>query len=129
MFSYRSDGQFVVLTSSGINTAGERQAVFDAIRSDPTVPDGANLIIDIRNYEARLTQAELQDRVRTLLDTLGGKIGIACAVIVRDATQPVALSFQLVAANMNFRVGVFRDEESARKWLAPYSDEAPSGAD
>jgi hypothetical protein len=119
MFTYRADGSFIILTTDGKATLGERQAVFKAIRSDPNVPSGAFLIIDLRHFDVRLTQAELQDRVRTLLESLTEKIGIACAVIVGGASLRMGMSLQLIAGNMNFKVGVFHDEQSARQWLAP----------
>ena len=115
--NYRADGPFVILTTIGKDTAAERQVVYDAILSDPNVQDGAYLIIDLRKYAARLTQSELQDRVRALLDTLGTKLAIACAAIVRDGSLRFGLELQLVAGNMIFRVAVFHDEESARRWL------------
>lgn len=67
MISYRADGPFVILTTNGRASDLERHAVFDAIRSDPQVPDGAHLILDLRKYEAKLTQAELDTRVTTLI--------------------------------------------------------------
>ena len=50
---------------------------------------------------------------------LGSTIGGACAVIVGDTSLRIGLGFQMAAANMKLRVGVFRDEPSAHKWLAP----------
>lgn len=118
MFSYKADGSFVTLTTDGKSTTDERQAVFDAIRIDPNVRNGAHLIIDLRKYEARLTQPEIQNRVRALLATLGTKLDSACAVIVRDASLRFGMNFQMVAANLNFKVAVFQDESAARKWFA-----------
>lgn len=93
--------------------------LFAALRSDRKIPDGASLIIDIREYEVRPTQAELQDRVRAMLEALAGKVGAACAVLVGDTSLRIGLNVQLAAGNMNFRVGVFHGEAAARKWLAP----------
>ena len=118
--TYRVDGPFVIITTTGKDTAGERQAVFSAMRSDPNVRNGALLIFDLRKYAVRLTQPELQHRVRVLLDTLGSKLGTAFAVIVADTSLRVGLGFQSVAGTTSFRVGVFNDEERARRWLTPY---------
>ena len=119
MMTYKADGHFIILTTTGSTTADERRAVYDTIRSDPSVPDGAFLIIDIRKYEIFLTPIELQNRVRDLLEGLSAKIGTSCAIIVGDASKRVGFDFQLLAADLHFRVGVFRDEAGARKWLAP----------
>ncbi|HET9343572.1 MAG TPA: hypothetical protein VFO25_11730 [Candidatus Eremiobacteraceae bacterium] len=119
MISYRVDGQFVILTTDGKSDERERANVFEALRVDPKVPDGAFLIIHIRDYVVRLTQAELESRVRSMVEALAPKIGVASAVLVGDASLRIGLGLQLVAGNMNFRVGVFHDEASARKWLAP----------
>jgi len=119
MISYRVDGPFVILTTDGKSTEPERQMLFGALLSDPKVPDGALLIIDIRKYEIHLTQAELQDRVLGMIEALGRKIGILCAVLVGDTSLRVGMGLQLVAGNANFRTGVFHSEAAARKWLAP----------
>lgn len=119
--TYKVDGRFVVLTTDGRTTAAERQAVFDSIRSDPRVPIGACLIIDIRKYAIQLTQEQLDDRVRSLLEGLRDKLGVACAVVVGDGSLRVGLGLQLIAGDWNFRVGVFRTETSARSWLASYA--------
>jgi hypothetical protein len=119
MTSYEHDGLFVTLITDGKVTIGERQAVCDAIRSDPNVPNGSYLIIDMRQCQVQLTQAELQERVRSVLESLTEKIGVACAIIVQDKSLRIGLGFQLIAGKMNFRVGVFRDDATARRWIAP----------
>lgn len=117
MISYRTDGQFVILKANGKSTERERETFFAALRADPKVPAGASLIMDIREYEVRLSQAELHDRLRAMLESLAGKVGVACAVLVGDTSLRIGLSVQLVARNMNYRVGVFHGEAAARKWL------------
>lgn len=119
MISYRTDGPFVILMTDGKSTERERAMLFDALSSDPKVPDGASLIIDIRKYEINLTQAELQDRVRGMVEALASNVGVTCAVLVGDTSLRVGMGLQLVAGNSNFRVGVFHGEAAARKWLAP----------
>ena len=117
--TYKVDGRFITLTTTGKTTTEERRAVYDAIRSDPNVPDGAFLIIDIRKYEIFMTPIELQNRVRDFLEGMPGKIGRSCAILVSDVSKRVGFDFQLVAAKSNFRVGVFHTEDSARRWLVP----------
>jgi len=118
---YRTDGPFVILTTTGEDTDAERKVVYDAIQSDPKVRDGAYLIIDLRKYAVRLTPSELQDRLGALLGTLGKRIALACAVIVGNTSLRFGLSLQLAAGNMNFRVAVFHDEASARSWLKTFA--------
>jgi hypothetical protein len=117
MFSYKPGGAFVTLKSDGKADARQRQAVYDAMRSDPRVPDGTSLILDLRLAVIQLTQSELVDRVRALFATLGPTLGSACAVIVKDKSLRFGLNLQTIAGNMNFRVGIFHDEDGARKWL------------
>jgi len=119
MISYRTDFPFVILTTNGKSTGRERELLFAALRSDPKVAAGASLIIDIREYGVRLSQQELQDRVRAMLEALAGKVAPACAVLVGDTSLRIGLNAQLVAGSMNFRVAVFHGEAAARKWLAP----------
>ena len=115
--SYKTDGQFLIIKASGKSTDRERQEFFASMQSDPKVPDRANLIIDIREYTALLTQAELQDRVRAMLEALATKVGPVCAVLVGDTSLRIGMGLQLIAGNLNFRVGVFHGEVAARKWL------------
>jgi len=117
MISYRVDGQLVILTTNGKSTEHERQALFDAIRADPMVPSGALLMIDIREYTIKLTQEELQDRVRAMIESLTPKVGGRCAVLVGSTSLRVGLGFQLFAGTLNFRVSIFKEEASAREWL------------
>jgi len=119
MFSYRADGPFVILKTDGRSTAAERHAVYDTICSDPNVPDGAFLMIDIRKYELLITQPELQERVQALLEGLASKLATSCAILVGDVSLQVGLNLQQVAAKRKFLVGIFHNEQAARKWLAP----------
>lgn len=117
MITYKTDAQFVILKSDGKSSERERAKLFAALLADPKVRKGAYLIIDVRGYKAPLTQADVQERARELVATIGPKIGPVCGVLVADTSLRIGLGIQLVAGNMNFRVGVFHDEPAARKWL------------
>jgi len=119
MISYRTDGRFVILMTNGKSTDRERELLYAALRSDPKVADGALLIIDVREYSIQLTQSELQDRVRAMIESVASKVGASCAVLVGDTSLRIGLGLQLFAGNTNYRVGVFHGEAAARKWLAP----------
>jgi hypothetical protein len=116
--TYRADGPVVGLTSTGEDTYVERQFVYDAILSDPKVPDGAYLILDLLKYAVLLTQSELERRARPLLETLGPKIARPFAVVVRDTSMRLGLGLKLAAGNMEFLVAIFHEEETARRWLS-----------
>jgi hypothetical protein len=81
VITYRMDGPILILTKSGISTLAERTALFDALRADPALPDGALLLLDIRQEEDAVGDKELADRFQGLRSALGRKLGPACAVI------------------------------------------------
>jgi hypothetical protein len=117
MYSYKADGPVLVITVSGDPDQSQRQAVFDAVRSDPKVPDGAMVVLDVRQFATLLSPSEVRLRAQKLVDGLRPKLGPACALIVSDISDVQANLFRTIAADMNLRVGVFCDQESARRWL------------
>ena len=118
MLSYSTDGVVLTIVAGASTTPEEREAVFSAIRADDRVPDDAPLILDARAFEEQLTLEQTEKRVRAMIEDLRPKLGWVCAMLVRegqafDATQ--------VAANtVGLRLSVFKDEQKARRWLAPY---------
>ena len=121
MSSYRVDGSILIVTLVGASTRKDLRSLFDAVRADPTVPDRAPLLLDSRRAEAKYGEAELRDRVKLLADSLGPKLGPACAVVVSENIELVAHSFQKITGEHNLRTGLFRDLESALRWLRVYA--------
>ena len=119
MISYRVDGPILILTI-GASTYAERTAVYETVRTDPSVPTGALLLLDARQFEEAITEALLRQRVALLRTQLGPKLGQVCAVIVPEQSIVDARLFQIIAVEHELRVGLFRDEAEARQWLSAY---------
>ena len=120
MLSYETDGSILTLRASGTTTRGEREPVFDAVRADAGVPNGALLLLDVREVDVWMSEYVVIERLRVLLDQLGPKLGPACAMIITPRVADQARIFQAEGAGFALRVGLFSDEQSARKWLNAY---------
>ena len=120
MVSYRVDGKILRLTISGEVEPHERRVMFEAIRSDPKVPDGAVLLIDARESGIAFKNTTVESRLAFLLDGLGPKFSRVCAFIepIRDPLYGKA--FQRAGERQGVHIGLFKDEAEALRWLAPY---------
>ena len=116
MLSHRIRGRLLTLTVKGRYSPDERDAFLDTIGADPAVPSRAVLMIDIRELEFN---PAVGDGLRALIARIGPKLGTVCAVVASDARWKLAQEFQRAASSQQLRVVVFRDEASARDWLAP----------
>jgi hypothetical protein len=121
MLSYEIDGSILTLRASGSTTLGQRQAVFDAIRDDTSVPRDALILIDVRQYDFGMSAYLLADRLRIFFDHLGPKCGPALAVIIPSGlAADQARVFKSKAIDFGLRVNLFSDEQLARDWLNAY---------
>jgi hypothetical protein len=122
LITYQMDGPMLIVTKSGRSTLAEREALFDALRADPAVPDGALLLLDLRHDEDSLRQdSELESRVLDLQRALGRKLGPACAMIVHEDYDADARSFQEMPAADGYRLVMFTVEAAARRWLSAFA--------
>jgi hypothetical protein len=117
---YGVENGLVMITIGPLSTFNERQALYDAIRRDPRVPDDAVLLLDVRLHEEVLTPETVRARVPLLKNALGPKLGSAFALLATRDRMPDAMIFQAVAGEFQFRVGVFYEEALARTWLTAY---------
>ena len=117
---YRVEGQVLIVTLTGQYTATERDDVFSEIRRDPTVPQGALLVIDARRDEGPNDYSTLRASVHSLVARLGPKLGPTCAFITTGSRDVQAHLFRSFAATFGLRVGLFEDEAGARAWLGAY---------
>jgi hypothetical protein len=131
MTSYEMHGPVLVIRIAGPSTPGERDTIFEAIRTDPSVPDRSLLLVDAFGLATPpATYDEIVARVARLVDLLGPKIGAACAAVFRPDAQWTGRQFQRIAARHDVRVGLFEDEPSAWRWLQGYvRRERHSGVD
>ncbi|HEY7993180.1 MAG TPA: hypothetical protein VID24_03105 [Candidatus Eremiobacteraceae bacterium] len=122
MVSYRVDGAIRRLTISGDVTACERQALFDAIRSDPNVPLRAALLVDARESGITFKNATIETRLGALLEGLGPKFSKVCAFIEPIHDPLYGKAFQGAGQKHGVHIGLFKDEADALRWLAPYTN-------
>jgi hypothetical protein len=121
VLSYKVDGGVLVLEVTSNTTLEERLAVFAAICADAAVPDGAVLLMDVRAHQINLSEGEIVNRLRLLVDSLRPKLGPVCAALINPQHDVLpSRVFQLAANDVGLRVGLFHDEVSARSWLRPY---------
>jgi hypothetical protein len=117
MVSYEIDDSILIFRASGTTTSDQREPVFAAVRADARVPNGALLLLDVREVDVGMSMPVVVERLRVLLDLLGPKLGLACAVIVTPEHGDQARIFQTEATAFGLRVKLFDDERSARRWL------------
>jgi hypothetical protein len=126
VISYRVDGDIVLIVAVGGYTTDERDAVYEGIRQDDAVVDGALLLIDARGNIAPKPQSELRSAIQQMIDRVGTKIGSTWAVVLREDRHVQGHMFQAIAAEHGLRVGLFFDEGEARQWLRAYQRTAPT---
>ena len=90
MLTYEVDGTILKLMLKGTPSEGQRSLVHAEIASDPRVPLGALVLIDITRADPIEDIAEIERRTRLRTDQGG------------------------------LRVALFRDEPTARQWLATF---------
>jgi hypothetical protein len=117
MVSYEIDGSVLTFRASGTTTREEREPVFAAVRADERVPNGALVLLDMREVDVGMSTPVVVERLRVLLDLLGRKLGTTCAVIITPELGDQASSFQTEATRFGLRVKLFSDEQAARRWL------------
>lgn len=119
--SYEIAGSILTLRASGTPTQKERKPVYDAVRTDAAVPNGARLLLDIRKIDAVMySEHAAVERLRVLIDALGPKLGPVCAMVVAPSLMNQGRLIQEAGSGVGLRVALFTDEPSARHWLSAY---------
>ena len=125
MLSYSVDGHILTVHVTGASDPEQRGALLQAIRNDPAVPRGAVLLLRVEDITETFDDAELRARLAGLIRGLGPKLVPVCAVIGPQSYLLEGHRFQNLAGQAGLRVGLFRDEASARTWLSGYVPEDP----
>jgi hypothetical protein len=121
MLTYEVEGTILKLTLKGTPSEAQRALVHAEIANDPNVPLGALLLMDITRADPIEDLAEMQRRTKLLTERLGSKLGPACAVVVPPRLTEISEKFLSVRTDPGgLRVALFRDETSARQWLATF---------
>jgi hypothetical protein len=117
MLSYEIDDSLLTLRASGTTTRDQREPVFAAVRADARVPNGTLVLLDVRGVDVGMSKHVVVERLRVLLDLLGPKLGVACALIVTPELSDQSRIFETEAAGFGLRAKLFTDERTARQWL------------
>ena len=120
MVTYKIDNGVLWFVIAGDVSVHDRQALFDAIRSDDDVPLGAPLIVDARGANVTFKDATLETRLLAMIDGLGAKLGDVCAFIEAAHDPLYGKAFQRAGRKHGMHVGLFKDETSALRWLKPH---------
>jgi hypothetical protein len=120
MLAYEVDGRVVTIRADGELKVTDRLQVFEAIRQDSAVQNGSLLLLDGRGVTMLFTEAMVAQQLSVMLDMLGTKVGIACALVVNPRQELEATTFQSRAAGHGLTVAIFQDEPKARAWLRAY---------
>jgi hypothetical protein len=126
VLTYSTDGQILTLTAVGTSTSEHRIATFMAIRRDPHVQPASLLLVNAQDTAERFDHQVLADLIALTIRTLGPKLAPVCAVIFPASYVVESRWYQTIAAEKGLRVGLFKDEPSARDWLSAYLPSAPS---
>jgi hypothetical protein len=117
MVSYEIDGSILTIRASGTTTRDQREPVFAAVRADACVPNGALVLLDMREVDVGMSAPVVVERLRVLFDLLGPKLGATCAVVITPKHGDQASLFQTEATGFGLRVKLFSDERIALRWL------------
>jgi hypothetical protein len=74
---YHINGQFVEISLGARYSVPELRALFESIRDDPAVPDGALLLFDASARTQVLSEDDVRGRLGMLLDILGLRLAPA----------------------------------------------------
>jgi hypothetical protein len=124
---YRVDGRFVEVSLGERYTATELRDLFELIRHDDAVPDGALLLFDASVRTQVLSEDDVRQRLRMLIDILGSRVAPAFAAVVSSASALTGQVAQREAPGMGLRCGLFLDPERARGWLDSVAPASKAG--
>ena len=110
----------MIHTVTGEMTLGEIKSSYEAILSHPEFQEGMNSIWDMRNADASKFDRQDVIRVARYFETqFKNRAKFKVAVIVfRDLEYDLSKIYQVAAADLPAKIGIFNNLEEAKKWLA-----------
>ena len=114
--SYEMRAGVLVVTPRGTPPDNERLAMYEAIQRDASVPPRVPVLLDWSRMD-NASLADIERRARLLIARLGPKLGQVCAIIVPPRLAVEGQQLQRTAVAHGLRVGLFRDEASAIRWM------------
>ena len=110
----------MIHTVTGEMTLGEIKSSYEAILSHPEFQEGMNSIWDMRNADASKFDRQDVIRVARYFETqFKNRAKFKVAVIVfRNLEYDLSKIYQVAAADLPAKIGIFNNLEEAKKWLA-----------
>ena len=110
----------MIHTVTGEMTLGEIKSSYEAIISHPEFQEGMNSIWDMRNADASKFDRQDVIRVARYFETqFKNRAKFKVAVIVfRDLEYDLSKIYQVAAADLPAKIGIFNNLEEAKKWIA-----------
>ena len=110
----------IIHTVTGEMTLGEIKSSYEAILSHPEFQEGMNSIWDMRNADASKFDRQDVIRVARYFETqFKNRAKFKVAVIVfRDLEYDLSKIYQVAAADLPAKIGIFINLEEAKKWIA-----------
>ena len=110
----------IIHTVTGEMTLGEIKSSYEAILSHPEFQEGMNSIWDMRNADASKFDRQDVIRVARYFETqFKNRAKFKVAVIVfRDLEYDLSKIYQVAAADLPAKIGIFNNLDEAKKWLA-----------
>ena len=110
----------MIHTVTGEMTLDEIKSSYEAILSHPDFQEGMNSIWDMRNADASKFDRQDVIRVARYFETqFKNRAKFKVAVIVfRDLEYDLSKIYQVAAADLPAKIGIFNNIEEAKKWLA-----------
>ena len=115
--SYEMRAGVLVVIPRGTPPDDERLAMYEAIKRDASVPAKAPVLLDWSRMDSAPV-VDIERRARLLIARLGPKLGQLCAIIVPPRLALEGEQIQRTALAHGLRVGLFRDEASALRWMS-----------
>ena len=100
MLTSRTDGQFVEIDFGASYETTELRTLFETIRDDPGVPDGALLLFDASSRTEVLSEDLVRARLDMYSDILRARVAPVFAAIVSSATVVSGQTVQREAASI-----------------------------
>jgi hypothetical protein len=118
---YRINGSFVEIEMPRTYPTPVLRELYQTLLSDPAVPQGALLLVDLSHRTEMPWTGEVQARLKMFFELLFPKFLPVCAVVISPQTVLPLQTAQQLARVAGLRMGIFPDLHSARRWLGVYS--------
>jgi hypothetical protein len=129
MLTYSTSGRRLEVRAAGTIPQEESEAVMEAIRQDPAVPDQALFLLDVTDHDdSNVPLSEVGPRLFHMVGALGPKLGSFWAIVTANQLDQVVklrLAQHLVRGS-DITVTIFRDLDEARNWLDSLAQREPN---